>query len=79
MFNTMDNAVEVVRKQLVQAGMRPNWFGRKGRKKVEFVSFPWQAGRELFVLVRLPNQPTTVECVTADEVAPLGEVVPLPS
>ena len=81
MYNTTtvgpDKAVEMIRRQLMAEGMKPNWLGRWGRKKVEFISFPWQAGRELFVLVRKPNQPDTVECITVDEVKPLGEVQPL--
>lgn len=70
----MDMAIEVLRTQLVQDGMRPNFLGKKVRDNsiIEFISYPWQAGQELFIMVRRPNRPTTINCVSADEVEPTG-------
>lgn len=63
-----DGAIEVVRKELVLNGMRPHRQGKLQRKKVEIISYPWVAGKEIFVLVREPNRPETVQCVGADEI-----------
>jgi hypothetical protein len=73
------NAVELARRALVTQGMRPDFLGRHNRKKVEFVTYPWQAGSELFVIIRRPRKldsngwkPGRVECVPADEVVPVN-------
>jgi len=73
-----DRAVEIVRRELVTSGMKPYHIGLKNGRRVEFISYPWQAGQELFVLIRKPNRPSSVECVTVEEVEPTGESQPLP-
>lgn len=60
--------VDGLRKELIRTGMRPNRLGKMAGRKVEFISYPWTAGQEIFVLVRVPNKPSTVKCVGADEV-----------
>lgn len=68
----MSNVVEQLRKELVSHGMRPAWLGLRKGRAVEFLTFPWQAGQELFVLVRRVKTGRE-EVVGADEVEPLGE------
>ena len=64
----MDSLTEDVRLKLVRLGMQPNRFGKLGRKTVEFVSYPWTSGYEIFVMVREQGRPNMVSCVGADEV-----------
>lgn len=78
-MRTQDRAVELVRRKLVALGMKPFFLGQKGTRRVEFISYPWQAGSELFILIREPNKPTTVECVEAQQVEPTGQSNSLPA
>lgn len=64
----MDNLTEDLRLRLVQLGMQPNRLGRLGLKTIQFISYPWTSGYEIFVLVCDKNRPNTVSCVGADEV-----------
>ncbi len=64
----MDNLIEDVRLKLVRLGMQPSRLGKLGRKTIEFISYPWTSGYEIFVLVRDQGRPDEVSCVGADEV-----------
>jgi hypothetical protein len=67
------NLLEGLRTELVRRGMKPHHIGRLGKRQVEFLSYPWLAGKEIFVLVSVPNKPETATCVGADEVKPAGQ------
>ncbi len=54
--------------ELMAIGMRPSGTGMQGKKKVEFVSNPWIAGREIFIMVQDYKRPQTARCVGADEI-----------
>ena len=59
--------------KLIELGVRPNWLGKtKGGKVLEYLSHPWVAGRDVFVLVQEPGKPETADCVVVWEVRPLG-------
>ena len=64
----MDMAIEMVRRGLIKSGMYPLGTGTVGGKSIEFVSYPWQAGRELFILVRKKNQSQTTECIEVERI-----------
>lgn len=62
--------------KLSQFGVRPNWLGKNQQGELkEFVSLPWVAGKDVFVLVSEPNKPDTTECVDARTVKPLQMAV----
>lgn len=58
-------------------GVQPYWLGFLKRDDgpsivVEFVSLPWVAGRDVFVLVQQPNKPHTIDCVHIKDITPLN-------
>ena len=62
---------EIINK-LMGIGVRPSWLGEKKDGTVlEYCSLPWVAGNEIFILVRKPDNPNTVECVELRKVKPL--------
>lgn len=66
-----ERKAETLCKVLTQDGMKPYQFGKDADGKLfEYVSFPWVAGADIFVMVRKPNAPATLDCVDALEVLP---------
>jgi hypothetical protein len=57
---------------LIRGGVRPNWLGKKeDGTLIEFCSFPWRAGSDVFVLVQKPDKPKSAECIEVRNVEPL--------
>lgn len=66
-----EKKAEVLCKALTQDGMKPYWLGKDQDGKIlEYISMPWVAGADIFVMVRTPNDPTTLDCVDALQVLP---------
>lgn len=62
---------EVLCKALAMDGMKPYWLGKTDDGILyEYVSYPWVAGADIFVMVRKPHNPLTMECLEALQVLP---------
>lgn len=65
------NKATALSRILREDGVRPNWLGKTVDGKLyEYVSYPWAAGNDVFVMVREPNNPATIECMDALQVTP---------